>query len=42
MMEAVRLGKLTIPIVSRFPLRNAAEAHAALAKGSAGKILLLP
>jgi NADPH:quinone reductase-like Zn-dependent oxidoreductase len=42
MVDAVRLGKLTIPIVSRFPLRNAAEAHAALAKGSAGKILLLP
>ncbi len=39
-VEAVRAGKLTIPIGSRVPLRNAAEAHAALAKG-AGKILLL-
>jgi NADPH:quinone reductase-like Zn-dependent oxidoreductase len=39
---AVRAGKLTIPIGSRLPLRNAAEAHAALAKGGAGKILLLP
>ena len=42
MVEAVRAGKLTIPIGSRFPLRNAAEAHATFAKGSAGKILLLP
>jgi len=40
--EAVRAGKLTIPIGSRLPLRNAAEAHTALAKGGAGKILLLP
>jgi NADPH:quinone reductase-like Zn-dependent oxidoreductase len=42
MVEAVRTGKLTIPIGSRLPLRNAAETHAAFAKGSAGKILLLP
>ncbi len=42
MVEAVLSGKLTIPIGSRLPLRNAAEAHAALAKGGAGKILLLP
>jgi NADPH:quinone reductase-like Zn-dependent oxidoreductase len=41
-VEAVRAGKLTIPIGSRYALRDAAEAHAALAKGSAGKILLLP
>jgi NADPH:quinone reductase-like Zn-dependent oxidoreductase len=41
-VEAVRAGKLSIPIGSRVPLRNAAEAHAAFAKGSAGKILLLP
>jgi len=41
-VEAVRVGKLTIPIGGRVPLRNAAEAHAALVKGSAGKILLLP
>jgi hypothetical protein len=38
----VRAGKLTIPIGSRVPLRNAAEAQATFAKGSAGKILLLP
>jgi NADPH:quinone reductase-like Zn-dependent oxidoreductase len=41
-VEAVRSGKLTMPVGSRLPLRNAAEAHAALAKGGAGKILLLP
>jgi NADPH:quinone reductase-like Zn-dependent oxidoreductase len=41
-VEAVRAGKLTIPIGSRLPLRDAAAAHAAFAKGSAGKILLLP
>jgi len=42
MAEAVRAGKLTIPIGSRLPLRNAAEAHAAVAKDGAGKILVLP
>lgn len=41
-VEAVRAGRLTIPIGSKLPLRSAAEAHAAIAKGSAGKILLLP
>jgi NADPH:quinone reductase-like Zn-dependent oxidoreductase len=41
-VEAVQAGKLTIPIGSRLPLRDTAEAHAAFAKGSAGKILLLP
>jgi hypothetical protein len=41
-VEAVRAGKLTIPIGSKVPLRNAAQAHAAVAKGGAGKILLLP
>jgi NADPH:quinone reductase-like Zn-dependent oxidoreductase len=41
-VEAVRAGKLTIPIRSKLPLRNAAEAHAAMAKGRAGKILLVP
>jgi NADPH:quinone reductase-like Zn-dependent oxidoreductase len=42
MVEAVKAGKLTIPIGSRVPLRNASEAHAVLAKGGSGKILLLP
>ena len=41
-VEAVRAGKLTIPIRSRVLLRNAAEAHTAFAKGGAGKLLLLP
>ena len=42
MVEAVKAGELTIPIGSRVPLQNASEAHAALAKGGSGKILLLP
>ena len=42
MAEAVRDGKLVIPIGQRLPLREAAEAHAAAEKGVAGKILLLP
>jgi NADPH:quinone reductase-like Zn-dependent oxidoreductase len=42
MAEAVRDGKLVIPISARFPLREAAEAQAAVEKGSAGKILLIP
>lgn len=42
LVEAVAAGSLTIPIGSKVPLRNAAEAHATFAKGSAGKILLLP
>lgn len=42
MVEAVRAEELTIPIGIRLPLRNAAEAHASLAKGGASKILLLP
>jgi NADPH:quinone reductase-like Zn-dependent oxidoreductase len=41
-VEAVKAGKLTIPIGSKVPLRDAAQAHAAFAKGGAGKILLLP
>jgi NADPH:quinone reductase-like Zn-dependent oxidoreductase len=42
MVEAVRAGGLTIPIGSQLSLRNAADAHAAIAKGRTGKILLLP
>ena len=42
MVEAVAAQRLTIPIGSKVPLRDAAEAHAAFAKGSAGKILLVP
>ncbi len=42
MAEAVRDGKLAIPIGHKFPLGQAAEAHAAAEKGAAGKILLIP
>jgi NADPH:quinone reductase-like Zn-dependent oxidoreductase len=41
MAEAVRDGKLVIPISETLPLRQAAEAHAAAEKGAAGKILLV-
>ena len=42
MAEAVRDGKLVIPISRKLPLSEAAEAHAAAEKGGIGKILLLP
>lgn len=42
MGEAVRDGKLVIPIDRRMPLSEAAEAHAAAEKGGIGKILLVP
>ena len=42
MAEAVRHGKLVIPISEKLPLSKAAEAQAAVEKGSAGKILLVP
>ena len=42
MAEAVRDGKLVIPISERLPLSEAAEAQASVEKGSAGKILLMP
>jgi NADPH:quinone reductase-like Zn-dependent oxidoreductase len=41
MAEAVRDGKLVIPISQKLPLSEAAKAHAAAEKGAAGKILLL-
>ncbi len=41
MAEAVRDGKLTIPIGLQLPLRDAAEAHARAEKGGVGKILLV-
>jgi NADPH:quinone reductase-like Zn-dependent oxidoreductase len=41
MAEAVRDGKLRIPIGRRFPLSDAAEAQAAAEKGATGKILLV-
>jgi NADPH:quinone reductase-like Zn-dependent oxidoreductase len=42
MAEAVRDGKLLIPIGKRLPLSEAAEAHASAERGSVGKILLVP
>jgi NADPH:quinone reductase-like Zn-dependent oxidoreductase len=41
MAEAVRDGKLVIPIGEKLPLSEAAEAQAAAEKGAAGKILLV-
>jgi NADPH:quinone reductase-like Zn-dependent oxidoreductase len=41
MAEAVRDGKLVIPISQKLPLSEAAEAHAAVEKGGIGKILLV-
>jgi NADPH:quinone reductase-like Zn-dependent oxidoreductase len=42
MAEAVRDGKLVIPISLTLPLSQAAEAQAASEKGGIGKILLVP
>jgi NADPH:quinone reductase-like Zn-dependent oxidoreductase len=42
MAEAVRDGKLVIPIGEELPLSEAAEAHATAEKGGIGKILLVP
>jgi NADPH:quinone reductase-like Zn-dependent oxidoreductase len=41
MAEAVRDGKLIIPISQKLPLREADEAQAAAEKGAVGKILLV-
>ncbi len=41
MAEAVRDGKLVIPISEKLPLSEAAEAQAAAEKGGSGKILLV-
>jgi len=41
MAEAVRDGKLRIPISRKFPLSDAAEAQAVAEKGAGGKILLV-
>ena len=42
MAEAVRDGKLVIPIGLKLPLSEAAKAHAMAQKGGVGKILLVP
>jgi len=41
MAEAVRDGKLVIPISRELPLSKAAEAHSIAEKGGIGKILLV-
>jgi NADPH:quinone reductase-like Zn-dependent oxidoreductase len=41
MAEAVKTGKLVIPLGQRYPLRDASKAHRAAEKGAAGKLLLL-
>ena len=41
MAEAVRDGKLVIPLGQRFALADASEAHLAAEKGTAGKLLLV-
>src|SRR6202795_2931628 len=41
MAQAVRDGKLRIPISQKFPLSDAGEAHSAAEKGAGGKILLV-
>jgi NADPH:quinone reductase-like Zn-dependent oxidoreductase len=42
MATAVVEGKLTIPIAAKMPLKDAAQAHALVAKGINGKVLLVP
>jgi NADPH:quinone reductase-like Zn-dependent oxidoreductase len=41
MAEAVRTGKLEIPLGRRYPLSDARKAHSDAEKGAAGKLLLL-
>ncbi len=41
MAQAAADKKLVLPIGKKFPLQNAAEAHAAIEKGGAGKVLLV-
>lgn len=40
--EAVRAGKLTLPVDRLVPLADAAEAHSEAEKGGVGKIVLVP
>jgi len=41
MAQAVKEGRLVIPIGMKLPLKDAAKGHAAVAKGGAGKVLLV-
>jgi hypothetical protein len=42
MAEAVRDGRLVIPISRKLPLSEAAEAQGAVEKDGIGKLLLVP
>ena len=42
MAKAVAEGKISIPIAAKMPLKDARDAHALVAKGVSGKVLLLP
>jgi NADPH:quinone reductase-like Zn-dependent oxidoreductase len=42
MAQAVVEGRLSLPIAAKMPLRDAAEAHTLVAKGTNGKVLLVP
>ena len=41
MAQAAKAGKLKIPIRRKLPLEDAEQAHAAAAKGEAGRLLLV-
>ncbi len=41
MAQAVKAGKLKIPIGRKLPLKDAEQGHATVAKGGAGKLLLV-
>ena len=41
MAQAVKAGKLKIPIGRKLPLKDAEQRHATAAKGGAGKLLLV-
>ena len=41
MAQAVKDGKLKIPISRKLPLQDAEQGHAAVATGGAGKLLLV-
>jgi NADPH:quinone reductase-like Zn-dependent oxidoreductase len=41
MAQAVKAGKLKIPIGRKLPLKDAEQGHATVAKGGAGKVLLV-
>jgi NADPH:quinone reductase-like Zn-dependent oxidoreductase len=42
MAEAMKTGRLAIPLGQRYALSDASKAHSAAEKGAAGKLLLLP